>query len=131
MKYFLVFSICIVTSSCYGQAKSSNFLEMYISKPSKFTFSKNDFLKEKTIKLTSDTFRIIQCTVYFSDCGDIKDNIQEVTTTSIFNNLKDSSFVYLLNKRKLPISITFDNVIVENKSHTLRRQIDGISIIIN
>jgi len=131
MKYLLTLFFCTVSSFCFCQIQSSKFLRIYISNQNKFIFSKSDFLKEETIKLTSDTFKLVSCIVYFSYCGNKKDNIQPITSTSISNNLKDSSFINLFDKRESPTCITFENIIVKNKAGTFRRQIDGITIKVN
>lgn len=131
MRCLLVFIFFTVTSLCYCQTKNSNLLQAYISIPNKFEFSKSEFLNETMLKITSDTFVIIKCTVYFSDYGNKTAPIQPVTTTTIFNNLKDSNFIYLFNKREFPTGITFDDIIVQNKSGTFLRQIEGIALKVN
>ncbi len=131
MKYFFVFIACSLTTLCFCQTKNFNFLESYISTQKKFEFTKCEFLKEKMLKLTSDTFTIIKCTVYLSDWGNKTANIQPITTTSIFNNLKDSTFISLFNQRQFPTSITFDDIIVENKARTILLKIEGIAIKVN
>ena len=101
---------------------------MYISEPKRFTFSKAEFLDQKKLQTSIDTFQIVRCTVYFSYCGDNKENIEKVLTTYIENDLTDSSFIKIFNNRNLPVCITFDHATAMSKKSKYSRNVDGFTI---
>ena len=114
----MLFLSCLTLkySYCQNQNNYNKSVKAFIGVQSKTKISKTDFMAEEIISITSDTFKLASCTVYFSYCGDEKDNTEHVTTLTLAgNSLKDPYFIKLLNERHFPVCITLDNILIQNK----------------
>ena len=128
MKYIFTIFFCLLFSVCFCQIRTNGNLKMFFSKQKVSSFSKAEFLSQKKLQTSIDTFEIVRCTVYFSYCGDNKKNVEQVMTTYIENDLTDSSFIKIFNSRNLPVCVTFDQATAISKKSKYLRNVDGFTI---